>query len=121
MNFLPMALALFPKAFVLRELKKWFFPHQFNTKDHQEYVGPIPAHDYYDPDGMSTTRKAEFEEWHAARVAENYEFYFQHELLTYCQSDVRLLKEGCQKFTTEFKTLADFYPFEHCITIALAG
>ncbi|CAH3174094.1 unnamed protein product, partial [Porites lobata] len=42
------------------------------------------------------------------------------ELLAYCQSDVRLLKEGCQKFQSEFWELAGFNPFEHCITIASA-
>lgn len=120
MSFLPMALSQFPKAFGLQELKKGFFPHFFNTKDHEQYVGPIPAQDYFDPQGMSPSRKTEFEEWHAARVAENYEFHFQDELLAYCHSDVRLLKEGCQKFQSEFWQLAGFNPFEHCITIASA-
>ena len=120
LSFLPMPLAAFPKAFGLQELKKGFFPHFFNTQDHQDYVGPIPAHDYYDPQGMSPARKAEFEAWHAERRAEHYEFHFQEELLSYCQSDVRLLKEGCTKFAAEFEQLAGFNPFEHCVTIASA-
>ena len=49
LSFLPMPLAAFPKAFGLQELKKGFFPHFFNTQDNQDYVGPIPAQDYYDP------------------------------------------------------------------------
>lgn len=110
MSFLPMALLQFPKAFGLQELKKGFFPHFFNIKEHEQYVGPIPAQEYFDPQGMSPSSKTEFEEWHAARVAENYEFNFQHELLAYCQSDVRLLKEGCQKFQSEFRELAGFNP-----------
>ena len=120
LSFLPMPLAAFPKAFGLQELKKGFFPHFFNTQDHQDYVGPIPAQDYYDPQGMSPARKEEFMQWHAERRAENYEFNFQEELLSYCQSDVRLLKEGCTKFATEFEHLAGFNPFEHCVTIASA-
>ena len=120
LSFLPMPLAAFPKAFGLQELKKGFFPHFFNTQDHQDYIGPIPAQDYYDPRGMSPARKAEFEAWHAERRAENYEFNFSEELLSYCQSDVRLLKEGCTKFATEFEHLAGFNPFEHCVTIASA-
>ena len=83
-------------------------------------MGPIPAQDYYDAQGMSPARKDEFMQWHAARGAENYEFHFQDELLAYCQSDVRLLKEGCTKFATEFQQLAGFNPFEHCVTIASA-
>ena len=120
LSFLPMPLAAFPKAFGLQELKKGFFPHFFNTQDHQDYIGPIPAQDYYDPQGMSPARKEEFMQWHAERRAENYEFHFQEELLSYCQSDVRLLKEGCTKFATEFEHLAGFNPFEHCVTIASA-
>ena len=120
LSFLPMPLAVFPKAFGLTELKKGFFPHFFNTNENQDYVGPIPAKDYYDPAGMSTSKKEEFEAWHQARVAENYEFHFAYELLAYCQSDVRLLKEGCQKFAAEFQELAGFNPFEHCVTIASA-
>ena len=120
LSFLPMPLAAFPKAFGLQELKKGFFPHFFNTQDHQDYIGPIPAQDYYDPQDMSPARKEEFMQWHAERRAENYEFNFSEELLSYCQSDVRLLKEGCTKFATEFEHLAGFNPFEHCVTIASA-
>ena len=39
--FLPMPLSSFPATFNLTELKKGFFPHSFNTLDHQDYVGPI--------------------------------------------------------------------------------
>ena len=46
--------------------------------------------------------------------------YFQQELLEYCQSDVKLLKQGCLKFQQEFQTLANFNPMEKCITIASA-
>ena len=120
LSFLPMPLAAFPKAFGLQELKKGFFPHFFNTQDHQDYIGPIPAQDYYDPQGMSPARKEEFMQWHAERRAEHYEFHFQEELLSYCQSDVRLLKEGCTKFAAEFEQLPGFNPFEHCVTIASA-
>ena len=46
-------------------------------------------------------------------------FDFQKELVAYCQSDVRLLKEGCLTFKRLFETLTGFNPFEH-ITIASA-
>lgn len=51
--FLPMALSSFTSTFGLDELKKGFFPHLFNTQDHQDYVGRIPDISYYDPEGMS--------------------------------------------------------------------
>ena len=40
---------------------------------------------------MWPARKVEFEEWHAERVVENYEFNLQEELLTSAR------KEGCTK------------------------
>lgn len=43
LNFLPMKLAKIPEAFGLEELSKGYFPHFFNTKEHQNYVGPYPA------------------------------------------------------------------------------
>ena len=55
--FLPMALASFPSTFNLTELKKGFFPHLFNTPDHQQYVGRVLDLEFYDPDGMMAKRK----------------------------------------------------------------
>ena len=120
MCFLQMPLSGFTKAFGLKELKKGFFPHFFNTLENQSYVGEIPSEDYYDPSGMSNSRRKEFEAWHKARRDEGYEFDFRKELIAYCQSDVRLLKEGCMKFQEDFETLAKFNPMAHCITIASA-
>lgn len=87
-----MALANFPKTFGLNEPKKGFFPHFFNTQQNQIYEGYMPDKSYYDPHGMSTQRKEEFNQWYD-KVSERYIFNFQHEMLTYCQSDVRLLKQ----------------------------
>ena len=42
LNFFPMRLANLPKTFGIEELKKGHFPHFFNTKDNENYVGPIP-------------------------------------------------------------------------------
>ena len=120
MAFLQMPLSGFTKAFGLTELKKGFFPHFFNTQENQDYEGVIPAQDYYDPQGMKPARKQEFEAWHKTKREENYVFNFQRELVDYCVSDVRLLKEGCMQFQQEFKTLADFNPMQECITIASA-
>ena len=70
-----------------------------------------PAKDYYDPEGMSEVNYIEFTTWHDALVAENYVFIFREKLVAYCQSDVRLLKEGCQRFQKEFDAEAGFNPF----------
>lgn len=120
MCFLQMPLSGFTEAFGLQELKKGFFPHFFNTTENQNYVGPIPAQDYYDPQGMKPERKAEFLQWYHARRGEGYEFNFQEDLAAYCRSDVRLLKQGCMQFQQEFEHLAQFNPMAKCITIASA-
>ena len=118
--FLPFSLSSFPATFGIRELSKGFFPHLFNTSENQSYCGPMREIRYYDPDGMSTKKRDEFMRWHAERVAEGYEFDLQRDMQMYCESDVKLLKAGCQKFVDEFKIEADFDPMQKCITIASA-
>ena len=118
LNFLPMALAEFPQTFGLTELTKGFFPHFFNKTENQTYVGPFPDKAYYDPQGMSTQRKAAFEEWYDKQRGKPFDF--QQEILKYCQSDVRLLKQGCQTFQTHFHEVTGFNPMKDCITIAQA-
>ena len=78
--FLPMALSAFSETFGLTELKKGFFPHFFNRSENQEYVGPFPGAHYYDPDGMSTQRREEFDKWYKERKEEEIVFDFQKEL-----------------------------------------
>ena len=118
MSFFQMPLSAFPKTFGLTELCKGYFPHKFNHPDHQTYVGPVPALDYYMPETMSPQdRQLAFETWHQQQ--RDQVFDFQKELVAYCQSDVRLLKEGCLTFKRLFETLTGFNPFEHA-TIASA-
>ena len=78
----------------------------------------MPDMIFYDPDGMSPSRKEEFFKWYDEKVSNRYIFNFKEELLTYCQSDVRLLKQGCIKFQSQFKDIVDFNPMKECITIA---
>ena len=54
------------------------------------------------------------------KVSQRYIFDFQRELLTYYQSDVRLLKKGCMTFQSQFKEIGSFNPMQDCITIASA-
>ena len=115
-----MPLSNFPATFGLTEMKKGFFPHAFNTAEHQDYVGPIPDLHYYDPDGMSPKMKVELERWHAEQVRRNITFNFQEELKAYCESDVDILQGGCEKFCEEFESKAGFNPFAECATIASA-
>ena len=119
LSFFQMPLSAFPKTFGLTELKKGYFPHKFNIPEHQTYVGIVPALDYYMPETMSVEGKQAFEKWHQEQRANNIVFDFQQELVEYCKSDVRLLKEGCLTFKRLFEAQAGFNPFDH-ITIASA-
>ena len=118
--FLPFSLAAFPSTFGLTELRKGFFPHLFNMTANQAYEGPLPETRYYDPEGMSPKKRQEFERWHAGLVADGYIFNLRNDMEAYCESDVKLLKAGCQQFVEEFKREADFDPMEKCITTASA-
>ena len=80
----------------------------------------MPDASYYDPDGMSAKKKAEFERWYAEKVAAHYHFVLRREMEAYCESDVKLLKAGCRKFRDEFSQKAEFDPMEKCVTIASA-
>ena len=119
LSFLAMPLAAFPKTFGLTELKKGYFPHKFNVPENQSYVGPLPAKDYYMPETMSQDARKKFETWHNKQRADNVVFDFQKELVAYCRSDVRLLKEGCLVFKRLFEHHTSFNPFEQ-MTIASA-
>ena len=115
--FLSYPLSAFPDTFGIKETKKGYFPHAFNTPQNQGYVGSIPDKQYYDPDGMKSRDKIAFEEWYKVQTGT---FDFKKELLEYCLSDVELLRKGCEAFVERFSQEADFNPFERCTTIAAA-
>jgi hypothetical protein len=96
LNFLPMKLAKIPDAFGLKELRKGYFPHLFNTRDNQTYVGPYPDLHYYGYDYMSASERKKLAEWHKTKMYE--QFHFQEEMLQYCRSDVDILRRGCMAF-----------------------
>lgn len=118
-SFCPFALARFPSTFGLAEQKKGYFPHLFNKRENQDYVGNLPAEDYYIPESMSLEEREKFKQWYDERQAENYQFTFKKELVEYCTSDVKLLKAGCQQFKSLFTKMTGFNPFNF-ITIASA-
>lgn len=82
-NFLPMPLSRMPSCFGFTELKKGYFPHFFNTRENQEYVGPLPEVTYYSPDSMSTKARTSFLNWHKEHQKDD--FIFQEEILAYCR------------------------------------
>ena len=60
LNFLPVPLKALPKTFGLTDLKKGCFPHFFNRKENQNYIGLLPPLEDYDPDSMNTKERQDF-------------------------------------------------------------
>ena len=125
LNFIPMALARFPKTFGLDELCKGYFPHYFNKDENQEYVGPIPCQEDYGANTMKPEAREKFLTWHQEQVENNYVFDFQEEILKYCRSDVDILQKSCNLYREMFIHVTDtthddtgLDPFDKAITIA---
>ena len=96
LNFLPMKLSKLPEGFGLKELKKGWFPHFFNTRENQRYVRPYPNPNYYGCDVMGNEEREKCLAWLESK--ENCVFDFKKEMLNYCQSDVDILRQACLKF-----------------------
>ena len=78
-------------------MKKGFFPHLYNTVENQEIIlEHLPDQSYYDPDGMSKDRQAEFLDWYEKNKDQT--FNFQQEMKQNCISDVHILLKACWKF-----------------------
>ena len=125
LNFIPMALAKFPKTFGQDELCKGYFPHFFNKDENQNYVGPMPCQDDYGANYMKPEAREAFMTWHQEQVDNNYVFDFQHEILEYCRSDVDILAECCKLYREMLKEATDtgndetgIDPFDTATTIA---
>lgn len=90
-------------------------------------MGPLPPKDQYIPETMSLEERETFEKWYEEQVEQNAVFDFRRDIKAYCQMDVTILREGCQRFQRLFQTKTEieeqkipgFNPFEH-ITIASA-
>ncbi|ESO85566.1 hypothetical protein LOTGIDRAFT_155055 [Lottia gigantea] len=118
LNFLAMPLRDLPKTFGITELMKGYFPHFFNKPENAQYVGDYPPVTDYDPDGMSVGEREKFYTWYKEQQTKT--FHFQHELVTYCQSDVDILRKCCGAFRTIFMSETGIDPFLDSLTLASA-
>ena len=117
-NFIPMALAKFPKTFGQDELCKGYFPHAFNKDENQNYVGPIPCQNDYGVNFMKPGEREAFMAWHDEQVANNYRYDFREEIIKYCRSDVDILRKCCLLYREMFRKETDIDPFNKALTIA---
>ena len=117
LNFIPMKLAALPKTFGLTELCKGYFPHFFNVRENQDYVGPYPEPKSYGANYMSTGDRAAFLEWHETKTSSGAVFDFRKETEMYCRSDVDILRRACLQFRKLMLEAAGVDPFQY-VTIA---
>ncbi|KAJ8672391.1 hypothetical protein QAD02_003650 [Eretmocerus hayati] len=113
-SFLTMELRAFPKAFGLADIKG-FFPHKFSTKNNATYNDKWPAKEFYDPDDMSVSERAEFEEWYPSVCHGT--FNLQAELLKYCKQDVTVLRQAILNFRDMFIEMTNVCPFTGPVTL----
>ena len=119
-----MALSKLPKTFSLKELKKGYFPHFFNTPENKNYIGKYPSLEFYGADLLSSKEREKLISWHSQQTGI---FDLQKELLDYCRSDVDILKQSCIAFRNLFleitkKNESDtgVDPFVESLTLASA-
>lgn len=74
-----MKLAAFAKTFGFTERQKGYSPHFFNRAENQDYAGPLPHWQYYDPDET-------FLAWLNDLANKEYVFDFSAEIFHYCQA-----------------------------------
>ena len=117
LSYFQCKLADLPRTFSLPETtKKGYFPHLFNTKTNVGYKGQLPDKLYYDSDSMSTKEREKFLKWYEETRSKNYHFNFNEELISYCKSDVQVLRQACIKFRKLFIEHGKVDPFlESCI------
>jgi len=108
-----------PKTFGLPEpVKKGWFPFLFVTEDNLNYVGELPAAEYFDPDGMNAKENKQFVEWYATELKKQKTFDLWAELVAYCEQDVRVLRMACASFEKLFFEKTGIRPLANKITIA---
>lgn len=129
LNHIASSLAAFPKTFGLDEskFKKGEFPHLFNRPENQDYVGPIPAIEFYEPEkkSVSQTHKdgvvcakgcgyCDFKKWYDAQEGE---YDFKKELIEYCHSDVDILAQSMEVYIRDGIAENNIHPLT-CVTCA---
>lgn len=117
LNFFNSPLSALPKMMAIQGAKKGFFPHYFNRTDTQHYIGELPAVEYYGADEMKPPQRAEFLKWWNEEKASGKIFNFHEEILSYCRSDVSILRQATLKFRQLFIIIGGVAPLES-VTIA---
>lgn len=125
LSFLNTRLANLPKMFGIQELRKGYYPHLWNKKENEgKVLDSLPSVKYYNCDAMKDDERRTFLKWYEDN--RHSRFDSDMELLSYCRSDVDILRRCCMAFRKLFMQLTcsrnddGIDPFQSCITIASA-
>lgn len=110
-SFMTLPLRVLPATFDIDECKKGYFPHFFNTKQNQNYIGKIPPREYYGVAHFSKKELDKFDVWYDEN--KNKTFDFKKEMAEYCYSDVDVLRKTCIKFRQLYLDAVDVDPFQY--------
>ena len=110
-SFMPMRLAKTPEALGFEDVEKGYFPHRFNTRENEFYVGPYPEPQLYGYDTMIEKEKSLFMAWYS--TVRHKLFDFQRELQKYGVNDVVVLRKACLVYRDTFMKCTDLDPFTY--------
>lgn len=118
LSFLPLKLSELPKAFPVcyKQLRKGTFPHLFNKPENYDYVGCMPAIEYFNPDCLKAKEKSELISWYSEQT--NRIFNFREEFISYCRMDVMILLNAVILFQKLFMGITKIDPYTRCFTMA---
>ena len=112
-NFLASRLEDFPKTFGIKELKKGFYPHLFNTAENYEYIGDMPPRKDFCCNSFNEDKRKEFLIWYKNKIDNKYIWNNKKELLDYCISDVDILRRSMMIFRKLYIDIADIDPLQY--------
>lgn len=116
-NFFNVALSKLPGMFSFENHSKGFYPHFFNIPENLDYVGELPAIEYFDACSMKNKQYEKFIEWYNGEKAAKIVFDNKKVLLQYCKEDVTILRLACLKFRSMLIELTEVDPFKQ-VTLA---
>lgn len=86
----------------IQRAKKGYFPHFFNRKETQYYMGELPPVEDYGINKMKNDGWEEFPKWWEDEKQSEGLFHFSKEMLQYCRYDVSILRQATMKFRNSF-------------------
>ena len=119
LNYMCMKLSKLPKAFGLDEsLAKGYFPHLFSSVENENYVGPLPAPEFYGLEMMTNDEQEKFFEWYNEHSQDIFDM--KRDMIKYCKMDVKILWLACARFREIFLKVVSVCPFSEAVTLASA-